>query len=567
MASCSAIDAQAPELDDLVELHGLLAAKELNGRWGRIVAFVEESSRYGVKVDGVEEPKSIKAANLRKVKDRSPNTYDSTLMPAAFMESVPGTPMFRVLLRLLPAKALQALTCCQKSLRDEVESTDEAWEKAIGEAFGGDFASARQRCPKSTSPASAFAGLAALRRAVGTVDVVRGALEEAASLGVEAVVCPANSTLRAYGLAARAVFAKAGQGLHEYMEQMPAPLEPGAACWTPAFGLGTKGIVHAVGPDRNTIDGDRKLHQTYSAALQKVLEHGHKSVAMGSISTGGNGFHPDLGAAVAVEEIRATFSRLAPGECLRIVIVAFEEDVETAFRNSLAKILRRVNEDILEIIPLMVLDSMLPGQHLTFDVENAPVAINADVDRFGMVGKSRTPHGLTPMKDGVEVSVINRSSVGGSIHLEVVAGRRFSITGMPHHEDAVTDQRGRHHIVASVAWAVDEHEEPTQSDLGLSTALKRLVNDWLALVRAGRERQPGQMDLILGHLGPMPPARELTKRAMWVCALINPLPSLGVAYEIRPAVLKASSGKARLEVATEAINCSIAHLNGTSPLF
>ena len=39
----------------------------------------------------------------------------------------------------------------------------------------------------------------------------------------------------------------------------------------------------------------------------------------------------------------------------------------------------------------------------------------------------------------------------------------------------------------------------------------------------------------------MPPADKPHRRAMWVAALINPLPALGVALEIRPAVLQASS--------------------------
>lgn len=54
---------------------------------------------------------------------------------------------------------------------------------------------------------------------------------------------------------------------------------------------------------------------------------------------------------------------------------------------------------------------------------------------------------------------------------------------------------------------------------------------------------------------------------MWVAALINPLPALGVAMEIRPAVLQASSAAGALAVVTSGIQSSIAHVNGTRPLF
>jgi hypothetical protein len=54
---------------------------------------------------------------------------------------------------------------------------------------------------------------------------------------------------------------------------------------------------------------------------------------------------------------------------------------------------------------------------------------------------------------------------------------------------------------------------------------------------------------------------------MWVAALINPLPALGVALEIRPAVLQASSVANALGVVTQGIRSSIDHVNGTKPLF
>lgn len=55
------------QIGDNVEIFGLQGAKDLNGRTGRIVSFVEETQRFGVKLDDGLENKAVKPANLRKV--------------------------------------------------------------------------------------------------------------------------------------------------------------------------------------------------------------------------------------------------------------------------------------------------------------------------------------------------------------------------------------------------------------------------------------------------------------------------------------------------------------------
>merc|ERR1712216_823012 len=81
------------------------------------------------------------------------------------------------------------------------------------------------------------------------------------------------------------------------------------------------------------------------------------------------------------------------------------------------------------------------------------------------------------------------------------------------------------------------------------------------------ERRTMQIASILRNLGTMPPADRPFDRALWVAALINPLPALGVALEIRPAVLQAPSAAAALAVVTSGIQGSIGHVNGSKPLF
>ena len=97
--------------------------------------------------------------------------------------------------------------------------------------------------------------------------------------------------------------------------------------------------------------------------------------------------------------------------------------------------------------------------------------------------------------------------------------------------------------------------------------LEPLVDEWYGLVRLGGwERIPGQLDLIKSHIGEMPPREEPARRATWVASLINPIPALGVAYEIRPALLMARDTITMLTVATEGVRLSIERLRqGKNP--
>ena len=81
----------APLSGKRVEMHGLLARPDLNGRTGDATQFSSESGRYTVVVEGGSETVALKPANLRLVKR---NDADAT----AF---APGT---RVKLKGLAAK-------------------------------------------------------------------------------------------------------------------------------------------------------------------------------------------------------------------------------------------------------------------------------------------------------------------------------------------------------------------------------------------------------------------------------------------------------------------------------
>ena len=133
---------------------------------------------------------------------------------------------------------------------------------------------------------------------------------------------------------------------------------------------------------------------------------------------------------------------------------------------------------------------------------------------------------------------------GGGLEMVLIGGRRFELIeakGPWPPEERLFD--------AKVRWLVDNSVDAAAAgELERSEALSSRVGEWVRLVReTGRERQPDQIATLLGDLGPMPDAEDADERALWVAALINPLPALGVALEIRPAALAATSVLERLE--------------------
>merc|ERR1712224_397992 len=53
---------------DVVILHDLRGATELNGRWGQVVSFVEATQRYGVKLAGRDAACAVRPVNLLRAR-------------------------------------------------------------------------------------------------------------------------------------------------------------------------------------------------------------------------------------------------------------------------------------------------------------------------------------------------------------------------------------------------------------------------------------------------------------------------------------------------------------------
>jgi hypothetical protein len=283
-------------------------------------------------------------------------------------------------------------------------------------------------------------------------------------------------------------------------------------------------------------------------------------------------------------------------------------DSDSQFFESLRFRLNQVTDRETKI-PLVVLDAMLPRQVLKIKVQN-DLFIRLVQDRwqeerpsFGMLGIAKTSSGETiQLMHGVEVQITGKPSIirnpkdETSILLELKAGRRFVLRG----EIETAPQGWTEGRVEFISSSQQEASEASQSSLedrmALARAIQRsreftspnfqitvattttrgseanerslcsLIDRWINLARE-RERSPGQIDQLLLDLGDIPPIEEPSERAFWVGALINPIPAMGVAMEIRPALLTARTAEERTLVALDGIIRSIKHMDGSAPMW
>jgi len=137
---------------------------------------------------------------------------------------------------------------------------------------------------------------------------------------------------------------------------------------------------------------------------------------------------------------------------------------------------------------------------------------------------------------------------------------------------------------------IDENSEDadaTNDAIAKATYLIPLIERWISLasdqttydnvdVVAMTRRKSGQPGLSINaaalikkvqrEIGPMPPPTNPSQFSVWGAALINPLPALGVATEIRGAVLESPSAIGKLAVLERGLIKSINNLDGTRPL-
>jgi len=138
--------------------------------------------------------------------------------------------------------------------------------------------------------------------------------------GVDAVVNAANAELRIGGGVAGAIHTAAGPDLEQACRPL-APIQPGQAVITDAYGLPNRRVIHCLGP-RYGIDEpvDQLLRACYRAALDLAEADQVGSIAFPAISTGAFGVPVSVAAPLAMDEVAGRVPSLAQVRRIRFVL-------------------------------------------------------------------------------------------------------------------------------------------------------------------------------------------------------------------------------------------------------
>ena len=212
-----------------------------------------------------------------------------------------------------------------------------------------------------------------------------------------------------------------------------------------------------------------------------------------------------------------------------------------------------------ERVRLLVAQPIVPGQRLQVIAPPRVVEVLQRTELpLAMIGRYR--HLNT---HGVEVLVQSMAPrADGTFEVVLAGGRLCKVTelGMP--LAVGSPWLGRNARVRFISPDDERDDAFVSSRVGArSAALEAAMDEWCDKVRrSGRQRFDGQLDRILADLGEMPAAQRPNERCLWVAGVINGLPPLGLANEVRAAVLMADGAERRLDAVEMAIADSIARL-------
>jgi O-acetyl-ADP-ribose deacetylase len=156
---------------------------------------------------------------------------------------------------------------------------------------------------------------------------------------VDALVNAANSTLMGGGGVDGAIHSAGGPKILEECKEIrrtrfPNGLPTGEAIITTGGNLEARYVIHTVGPIKGRSDGRdaELLAACYRNSLALALEHGIKTIAIPSISTGAYGYPREEAAPVSSEAIKDFLSGDSSLEEVRLVFYA-SGDADVYLRN------------------------------------------------------------------------------------------------------------------------------------------------------------------------------------------------------------------------------------------
>lgn len=158
---------------------------------------------------------------------------------------------------------------------------------------------------------------------------------------VDAIVNAANSSLLGGGGVDGAIHRAGGPQILEECRAIRArqgSLPPGRAVITTGGRLKARHVIHTVGPvyRRSGDRAPRLLAQCYHRSLDLAAEHGLRSVAFPSISTGAYGYPIEEAAKVAVHHVKSWLEH-HPGAVDLIRLVQFSEADHAVYGAALAQ--------------------------------------------------------------------------------------------------------------------------------------------------------------------------------------------------------------------------------------
>ncbi|WP_406672532.1 macro domain-containing protein [Natronospira sp.] len=142
---------------------------------------------------------------------------------------------------------------------------------------------------------------------------------------LDAVVNAANAQLTTGGGVAGAIHRAAGPQLDEACRPL-APIEPGQAVSTDAFGLPNQRLIHCLGPVYGVDEpSDQLLAACYRNALKEAGQHQLGSVGFPAISTGAFGYPVREAAGIALQTVVSEGSVIEGLTLVRFVLFSNED--------------------------------------------------------------------------------------------------------------------------------------------------------------------------------------------------------------------------------------------------